>query len=333
MKFPVWVASISFSLIVAPSGHSDSPDLQYAFTQPDHPAEISSSNNSPTPAKRLTREEFLENLFDRAYQNFGHKDPKWDETAESFLRKYADGAIYNKIQNPDQTPALIRQLEKSGCNDPLINYILLRRRYNTKAAIPEATNAWVLVTLDFDQTRYPEYWKFYSRLRAIESINAVVGHTNPPMVVEFSNDAAHRLISFLRDKSLPPIVMYEAVQPFIEDVYQIKNVFAQTFPEIERLIQAGWDDTREASVLIGRAHIQLAWNERGKGYADSVTSEGWAGFASHLKIAHAALEKSWNIKSLLALSALARLRRRNDRLWPPMHRQYQLDRRCPPHPF
>lgn len=46
------------------------------------------------------------------------------------------------------------------------------------------------------------------------------------------------------------------------------------------------------ATLIGRTHIWLAWRQRGNGFANTVTQDGWKGFADELVAARSALEQA-----------------------------------------
>ena len=48
--------------------------------------------------------------------------------------------------------------------------------------------------------------------------------------------------------------------------------------------------------LIGQAETQWAWALRGAGWANTVTPDGWKGFAEHIQLAHAALEKAHQLR-------------------------------------
>ncbi|HEV2293915.1 MAG TPA: hypothetical protein VGR35_08660 [Tepidisphaeraceae bacterium] len=49
-------------------------------------------------------------------------------------------------------------------------------------------------------------------------------------------------------------------------------------------------------MIEGRYHIDAGWTARGHGYADTVTPEGWAGFARHLEQARACFTKAWELE-------------------------------------
>jgi hypothetical protein len=60
--------------------------------------------------------------------------------------------------------------------------------------------------------------------------------------------------------------------------------------------------------LAGRAHVQLAWNQRGTSYADSVSEQGWQQFGHHLAEAERALERSWELDPTIADTAVTMIR-------------------------
>jgi len=48
-------------------------------------------------------------------------------------------------------------------------------------------------------------------------------------------------------------------------------------------------------LILGAVEINLAWKERGDGFADTVTEAGWQGFRMHLKKARELLTESWKL--------------------------------------
>jgi ankyrin repeat protein len=50
-----------------------------------------------------------------------------------------------------------------------------------------------------------------------------------------------------------------------------------------------------SKMIEGESEIQLAWEARGGGYANTVSGQGWKGFAEHSELARRALETAWSM--------------------------------------
>ena len=64
---------------------------------------------------------------------------------------------------------------------------------------------------------------------------------------------------------------------------------------IDAWSKSAWPEWVRLS-LIGQAETQWAWALRGSGWANTVTPDGWKGFAEHIQLAHAALEKAHQLR-------------------------------------
>ena len=64
---------------------------------------------------------------------------------------------------------------------------------------------------------------------------------------------------------------------------------------IEPQLFHNWPDAETSWLLKGEGNIDLAWQARGGGYANTVNDEGWKLFKKYLAIADEALGRAWNI--------------------------------------
>jgi hypothetical protein len=249
------------------------------------------------PPERQSQARFLKEMYVPAYEKFGRKDAKWDKQAMAYLALF--GNAEGREIPRDERIRLTRELLTLGCEDPLVRYRMTLDRYQPREANEEATNLWVEVTYDFDQTEYPIYWKFFSRLRACQAMKAEARRTRtrPAIVQELANVAYERLTELLKNHSVPTEVMSHAVSECIlQDLNAVPGSGKWASERIEPLLIDGWGDTADAWYAIGLCRYQYAWDERGADWAKNVSDEGWRAMATHLPIARMALEKSWEIK-------------------------------------
>ena len=90
----------------------------------------------------------------------------------------------------------------------------------------------------------------------------------------------------------------DLLENFID--FERSEIFQSYLPQIEPL------DRWFFLMVRGGYAVKKAWEERGSGYANTVTQEGWKGFAEWLRAARADLEEAWRMRPELP-DAAARL--------------------------
>ncbi|HVX62142.1 MAG TPA: hypothetical protein VHC19_16105, partial [Pirellulales bacterium] len=80
------------------------------------------------------------------------------------------------------------------------------------------------------------------------------------------------------------------------------NKYAEQF--FAKLAAAPGADRWLTQMLLARVHVARGWNERGGGYADTVTEQGWRGFGAHLSKARSFQLQAWQERPDLPESAL-----------------------------
>jgi peroxiredoxin len=103
------------------------------------------------------------------------------------------------------------------------------------------------------------------------------------------------LMAALGQKEMPAEEAYEAAYEFLERWRGNKGEYAQLYYSIEDALFASWSNAPTTWLLKGQAHIELAWQARGGGYANTVSKEGWKGFEEHLQTAEVALNRAWTL--------------------------------------
>lgn len=261
--------------------------------------ERANSARTAPPPERKTREEFFAEIYVPAYEKVGLKDPKWDKEARAYLSLLSTNAGHG-ISNPEKVRELRDAVEKTGCEDPLVSYMILRQRYDPHVANTTTTNLWVQAAEGLEKSDYHPYWKFFARFRAAVALQATMRETKTKSqaVPEMLNLCYDRTTKLLQDHSLPTAVVYQIIEEEFLPRIGMKHHSEWVIQHIEPLLVDGWGDTAEAWYFIGRFHTSHAWNERGSDWADSVSEQGWEGMTEHLQSARIALEKSWGIKPL-----------------------------------
>lgn len=99
-------------------------------------------------------------------------------------------------------------------------------------------------------------------------------------------------------QSEPGLITEETVRYYIEMVVDdFTDAFLVTHASLGEklhLVPSLPEWARET--LAGAWEVQLAWKDRGNGWADTVTAKGWEGFSEHLGKARTHLVRAWELK-------------------------------------
>jgi hypothetical protein len=246
----------------------------------------------------MGEKEYMLMVSTEAYESVGRKNMNWNEAVKRFLERRVLASIEktNTVQWQEVNQAL-SEVEKAGCDDPLVQYLALRQRHDPQDGDVGMTNAWAHAAERIQESAYPVYWKFYSAMRADQAIKKVVGSTNTPMVHHYRHMAGYALLELAKDKRVPTEVIYTGIKEFmIDHLGGAEKMRKWVYDEIENDLFSNWGDTAEAWALKGGYYVNYAWDARGSGWASTVTKEGWKLFEKRIETASEALEKSWRLK-------------------------------------
>jgi hypothetical protein len=141
------------------------------------------------------------------------------------------------------------------------------------------------------QTHVEGRHKHYPRF-CLEVFIANRSSTEPVRRAAYEAAALTHLAEAVRDKSLPATdaeIIAENLVTGWGDIFfenqrdAVCAIFSNAGPEWRWL----------ALTLNGERHVQDAWDARGGGYAQTVTSDGWTQFRHHLKLAATHFEAAW----------------------------------------
>ena len=225
------------------------------------------------------------------YKQHGHRDDAWDESAIEFIEMCI--AVFNDVPNaPDfkELQSAGEQVVNAGCTDPLVlyGYGYARDRRNHRRGAEQYLRAAVqgLPDSDYPATllgsaasrlaRFLEAWNRDDEARAFHQIaaNAFVRAADTDPHDSFSQrELVSRLELQLND-------------------YLPADIAASL---ADGLQMVGGIDPCTLNTALGLHHVAAGWRERGKGYANTVTEEGWAGFKKHLEQAQTYLVKAYEL--------------------------------------
>lgn len=252
-------------------------------------APLPAESKSPPSAERSKcYNAWIESLYLDAWRAHGKHDPRWNDGVEKLLR---DVAKPNSQQPPKrETAAQARKLLEQGCDDPLVRYALaISLDIKAGTAVYQVIDALrpALEKLGADyspavayriELRYVQAWERAYRDKAQEDapiverlIDRMIGLICAPLDDDERRRQLQRLSSALEHELRPHAKLF-----------------------FQKLAASPQADRWLVQMLLARAHVNLAWQERGGGYAGTVTEQGWRGFGKHLAKARSLLLQAWH---------------------------------------
>ena len=262
-----------------------------------NPAYLEATNNANTSARFKWNLQTTVETYNRA----GRKNPAWDLEARQAMELYARIRAYSiKTGSPIYREIAWRLLNaiRAGCDDPLVRY--LHTRYvlpSVNNARPEVLFATTNAASAMEASGYSDFRKFFACLKAADAMRSVAPTNSPesPETARFYQLAEQSLIRSLRDQTIPDDDMYSACNQWLTSEKRSGKSFEYPYEVIAEPLFKYWPKAGWAYELKGAFYIQLAWNVRGSGWANTVPSEKWPVFHAHINEAKKALEKAWEL--------------------------------------
>ena len=234
-----------------------------------------------------------------AYQASGKTGVKWDESAKSALMEFARAQA--QCIEPDEAWELIVSTNcaaavDAGCDDPMIAYLyasFVLGKTNSQQLLADAFRS---ASEDMQDTSYPEIWKFYAAIQAVDHFRNTYLEVWPPKFHEQVLQLNSHLKAILGDKTTPPQAACDACNAFLEVMSSNDNdTFQRDYDTLEALLFKNWPNQSDVWIFKGANYITMAWQARGNDYADKVTEEGWKLYAERLDIADKAFARAWKL--------------------------------------
>ncbi len=226
-----------------------------------------------------------------AYRKVGIHDPKWDDKAVSFLEGYAEHI--GQKQEASLTDQLLKNGEELlalGCTDPMVLYAYASELQLKGTFSKAGTYFWEAMD-GFKHHKYPKVRMRLAPLGILKVHKAQrVSDSADPTYLELFRKWN---IEMLTDGSFLPgeerIALGLLFQPLEEFPYPDEMGL------YEAVKQQPSVDTYIVDMVGGRCHVGQGWDERGTGWANSVTDEGWKGLEENLRAAHRLLVAAWKL--------------------------------------
>ncbi|HEX8522624.1 MAG TPA: hypothetical protein VF669_10240 [Tepidisphaeraceae bacterium] len=233
----------------------------------------------------------------QAYKEVGKHDPRWDDDAIKLLDGMARYFTYDNAERwyAGESPKL-KDLESAakkaisaGCNDPLVLYCyggILDRLSKDRDAIPYLRKG----TEGLMQSGYPTYRAMAAAQRLFDHLDAEKERDAFIQARDLVTDTIAATVSVAAPKGVDRRIILGG---FLNDLEKLDPEQQQQILEKAEKASA---DAWMLNMIAGQVHLNAAWKARGSGWADTVTEEGWKGFADHLAQARTHYEKAQQIQ-------------------------------------
>jgi hypothetical protein len=170
----------------------------------------------------------------------------------------------------------------------------LRVRYREEAVAPASLAQDFLKVHDaLLRSQHHPLFKFMAGLRADASVREVNGSLDRGRRLAWTTASLEDLA---RDTNAPADEVFETANFWLEHSHA-KAWIDYVTQHLDPVLEANWGKGERWLRFEGRAEIRRAWGDRGGGYANKVTRDGWEGFKEHLEKAEEFLTKAWEMNS------------------------------------
>jgi hypothetical protein len=235
-------------------------------------------------AQRRDRE-FRQRQWVDGYEQHGERNSECDADADLFLKVF----LARNYGGPEATNPMSLEQESDklandpNCKDPLVLTVAADETISSSDAVDRFDRALAA----YPNSHHEAYPQIYGIIELIGRLG-----NNSSRVDSLETSALTILPKAFTDGSFTPADQRETGEIFINGWGA--RFFKRHAMEICNIVkQAGPDYKWLALTLDGEREINEAWAVRGSGYSDSVSSEGWRGFNSHLANARGYLTAAW----------------------------------------
>ena len=258
------------------------PKLQRLVRMPGTAPPIAVNADSFT-SNRYNKEfaAWLKKWYLEDYRKFGKHSVAWDSKVKNVFDKYA---IYRLGLSDDlycsELLEDIQEIVDLGCNDARMTYMLGNMTYRVYGA-KYAVNIVEKSLNNMEQGDYPDIYRYYAANRLILVYEKLGYDEKEVYDLLYENKMKYLARAAADDRFKNGNQRYFIAQYFSEfkrysELPQQIEKFMEEYEKLENVDP--WIDL----VVRGRYHHGLGWVARGRGYAKTVTQEGWKIFKSEL---------------------------------------------------
>jgi len=264
------------------------------LSQPNPQAVITASrpivwtNTTQTFSDEQKRErKFRQRQWVEGYEKRGQRNPECDAEANLFIRTY----VARNYGGPEATNAISLADESDNlandpsCTDPLVLTVAADESLNQFDAIHRFQRALAA----YPGSSHGAYPQLYATVRLADHLGEASDQAGA-----LETSALQLLAKCFSDGSFTPGDQQEIADIFINGWGY--DFFEQNAPSVCNIAHAAGPDYKWLALCLDGEHeIIEAWAARGGGYVNTVSTEGWQGFNSHLSSARGDFTAAWNL--------------------------------------
>jgi peroxiredoxin len=236
---------------------------------------------------------FHKRTLTEAYQQVGMRDPRWDDRVIRYLDDFAEVFTDpSKARTGEDLLAAGKEIAGLGCNDPLFLYCysVAQESGDDPAGAEKSLTAAAEGLL---KSKYPAVLQRFAATRMAYWVRNQ-GFKRQGEYETWRNRAITLMTASLQDGSYRDGEQRIFIMHFEPDW---KDLFLDRREEVYQAIKAVKGiDPWILKIVEGEYWLARAWQARGRGWADTVTDEGWKGFYDSLAKARANLASAWKMR-------------------------------------
>jgi hypothetical protein len=241
------------------------------------------------------RKEPLENAIVAASHGHLEHASRWDKLIRELAHRYTVHLKDNRRDHESGRRAI--EAVKEGCRDPFVRYLALRSRLlQSDASDEKAAREFLEIMQAMQVASYPPLLQAYVAKRGYWEWRKAFGYEKElPEVRILSDRFWNATFQSVHEPGVPEW-MNRTLARELEDLWrQAKNNREYVAGRVDTDFSARYGDCATIHYLRGVRLVTAAWDARGSGYANTVTSEGWEKFGAGLESAKAELERAWQM--------------------------------------
>lgn len=218
----------------------------------------------------------------------------WAAEAEKFCRAALDAemlGIWTDVRTSSLAPEAKKLLE-AGCDDPLVAWLAWRAIYTSRGNWRDGERVVDVMCNQFpDTSRVNGALGMYIAREVLQL--AVVRSRQTDSERSRLDDAIKRALA---DDSYDESTDHVLARHTIEALDALDPEDPVCLSGLLQAMEVSKCSPWAKETFLGHTQKLAAWAQRGSGWASSVTSEGWQGFAAHLQKARTHLEAAYKLR-------------------------------------